>query len=195
MYKKTQLQKSQLYHFWTFHFSLSAPQNAGGFTKSGQDESSITLQWNKINSSTSFVLQFSGTQTNINAPDGDGPVIHIVSSLTAGTKYTFTLFSVFEGIKSSGVQLTAVTGKIFQRLENHCFSATKAVSFGGLGHYVWIILIRYKWEKTLEKTYRYLPVKGALCSNFRKKINVVLVHCNIRNFLLWYKIKISWWLF
>ncbi|XP_008433750.1 uncharacterized protein LOC103480549 isoform X2 [Poecilia reticulata] len=89
--------------------AVTAPQNAGGFTKSGQDESSITLQWNKINNSTSFVLQFSGTQTNINAPDGDGPVIHIVSSLTAGTKYTFILFSVFEGIKSSGVQLTAVT--------------------------------------------------------------------------------------
>ncbi|XP_016522325.1 receptor-type tyrosine-protein phosphatase H-like, partial [Poecilia formosa] len=84
-----------------------APQNAEGFTKSGQYKSSITLQWNKINNSTSFVLQFNSTETNINAPDGDGPVTHTVSSLTPGTKYTFTLFSVFESIRSSGVQLIA----------------------------------------------------------------------------------------
>ncbi|XP_014835462.1 PREDICTED: exoglucanase A-like, partial [Poecilia mexicana] len=89
--------------------AVTAPQNTGGFTNSAQDESSITLQWNKINISTSFVLQYDGIETNINAPDGDGPVIHTVSSLTAGTKYTFTLFSVFESIRSSGVQLTAVT--------------------------------------------------------------------------------------
>ncbi|XP_016533233.1 deleted in malignant brain tumors 1 protein-like [Poecilia formosa] len=89
--------------------AVTAPQNTGGFTNSAQDECSITLQWNKINISTSFVLQYDGIETNINAPDGDGPVIHTVSSLTAGTRYTFTLFSVFESIRSSGVQLTAVT--------------------------------------------------------------------------------------
>ncbi|XP_032438599.1 uncharacterized protein LOC116732488 [Xiphophorus hellerii] len=75
-----------------------------------QDESSITLQWNKGDNTTSFVLQFNGTETNIRAPDGDGPVTYTVTSLTAGTRYTFTLFSVFENVRSSGVQLTAVTG-------------------------------------------------------------------------------------
>ncbi|XP_008434187.1 macrophage mannose receptor 1-like [Poecilia reticulata] len=87
--------------------AATAPQNAEGFTKSGQYKSSITLQWNKININTSFVLQFNGTETLIRAPDGDGPVNHTVSFLTAGTKYTFTLYSVFENVRSSGVQLVA----------------------------------------------------------------------------------------
>ncbi|XP_043953344.1 tenascin-X-like [Gambusia affinis] len=89
--------------------TITAPDNAEGLRASGQDESSITLQWNKINNSTSFVLQFNGSETNIRAPDGFGPVNYTVSSLTAGTKYTFSLFSVFENIRSSGVQYEAVT--------------------------------------------------------------------------------------
>ncbi|XP_054457060.1 receptor-type tyrosine-protein phosphatase H-like [Anoplopoma fimbria] len=89
--------------------AVTAPPNAGNFTSTGQDETSVTLQWNKVNTNVSFILQFNGTETNISAPDGDGPVTHTVSSLTAGTKYTFTLFSVFESVRSSGVNITAVT--------------------------------------------------------------------------------------
>ncbi|XP_047241308.1 tenascin-like [Girardinichthys multiradiatus] len=89
--------------------AVTAPENAEGFRSSEQDETSITLQWNKVNNNTSFVLQFNGTETFISSPDGDGPVTHTVSSLTAGTRYTFTLFSVFENVRSSGVQLPAVT--------------------------------------------------------------------------------------
>ncbi|KAM4536992.1 fibronectin-like [Odontesthes bonariensis] len=89
--------------------AVTAPQNAQGFRKSSQDETSITLQWNKVNNNVSFVLQFNGTETNISAPDGDGAVTHTVSSLTAGTKYTFTLFYVFENVRSSGVSTTAAT--------------------------------------------------------------------------------------
>ncbi|XP_017165783.1 receptor-type tyrosine-protein phosphatase eta-like [Poecilia reticulata] len=85
------------------------PPKAGGFRVSDQDEGSITLQWNKINISTSFVLQFNGTETLIRAADGDGPVNYTVSSLTVGTKYTFTLFSVLDGVRSSGVELTTAT--------------------------------------------------------------------------------------
>ncbi|XP_049425118.1 tenascin-like isoform X1 [Epinephelus fuscoguttatus] len=92
--------------------AVTAPLNAESFRSTGQDETSITLQWNKVNNNVSFILQFNGTQINISAPDGDGPVTHTVSSLTAGTKYTFTLFSVFENIRSSGLNITAVTGKI-----------------------------------------------------------------------------------
>ncbi|KAM4536993.1 receptor-type tyrosine-protein phosphatase H-like [Odontesthes bonariensis] len=92
--------------------AVTAPQNAQGFRKSSQNETSITLQWNQVNNNVSFVLQFNGAETNISAADGDGAVTHTVSSLTAGTKYTFTLFSVFENVRSSGLQLTAVTAPI-----------------------------------------------------------------------------------
>ena len=93
--------------------SVSAPSNTDSFRSAGQDETSITLQWNKVNNNVSFILQFNGTEINISAPVGGGPVTHTVSSLTAGTKYTFTLFSVFENVRSSGVNITAVTGKMF----------------------------------------------------------------------------------
>ena len=65
-----------------------------------------------MNNNVSFILQLNGTEITITAPAGDGPVTHTVSSLTAGTQYTFTLFSVFENVRSSGVNITAVTGKI-----------------------------------------------------------------------------------
>ncbi|XP_059210399.1 receptor-type tyrosine-protein phosphatase H-like [Centropristis striata] len=90
--------------------AVTAPLNAGSFRSTGQDETSITLQWSKVNN-VSYILQLNGAETNISAPDGDGPVTHTVSSLTVGTEYTFTLFSVFETVRSSGVNITAVTGK------------------------------------------------------------------------------------
>ncbi|XP_047439963.1 receptor-type tyrosine-protein phosphatase H-like [Mugil cephalus] len=93
--------------------AVTAPQNAGSFRSLGQNETSITLQWNKVNNNVSFILQFNGTETNIIAPTGDGPVTHTVSSLTAGTTYTFTLFSVFENIRSSGVSVTVATGPFY----------------------------------------------------------------------------------
>ncbi|MEQ2307211.1 hypothetical protein AMECASPLE_016070, partial [Ameca splendens] len=89
--------------------AVTAPLNAEGLTKLREDETSITLQWNKVNNDTSFVLQFNGRETFISSPDGDGPVTYTVSSLTAGTRYTFTLFSVFENVRSSGVSITTVT--------------------------------------------------------------------------------------
>ncbi|XP_041840940.1 uncharacterized protein LOC121639643 isoform X7 [Melanotaenia boesemani] len=88
----------------------TAPPNAANFRSLGQNETSITLQWSKVNNNVSFVLQFNGIETNITAPDGDGPVNYTVSSLTARTWYTFTLFSVIENIRSSGVSITAATG-------------------------------------------------------------------------------------
>ncbi|XP_026008289.1 receptor-type tyrosine-protein phosphatase H-like [Astatotilapia calliptera] len=89
--------------------AVTAPSNAQNLISSGQNETSITLQWNKVNNNVSFVLQFNGTETSISAPAGNGPENHTVSSLTAGTQYTFTLYSVFENVRSSGVSITAVT--------------------------------------------------------------------------------------
>uniref|UniRef100_A0A3Q2DX71 Peptidase S1 domain-containing protein n=1 Tax=Cyprinodon variegatus TaxID=28743 RepID=A0A3Q2DX71_CYPVA len=91
--------------------AVTAPENADGIRASNQNETSITLQWNKINNNVSFVLQFNGTETNITATDGNGPITHTVSFLTARTYYTFTLFSVFKNVRSSGVSFMAATGK------------------------------------------------------------------------------------
>ncbi|MEQ2281219.1 hypothetical protein AMECASPLE_028091, partial [Ameca splendens] len=83
--------------------------NAEGFRASEQNGTSITLEWKKIGNITSFILQFNGIEINISAQHGDGQLNHTVSSLTAGTKYTFTLFSVFDSVRSSGVSIIAAT--------------------------------------------------------------------------------------
>ncbi|MEQ2234450.1 hypothetical protein ILYODFUR_031945, partial [Ilyodon furcidens] len=84
------------------------PPNAEGFKAVAQSATSITLQWNKVYN-TSFVVQFNGTETFISASAGDGPVNHTVSSLTAGANYLFTLYSVLNNIRSSGISITAAT--------------------------------------------------------------------------------------
>ncbi|XP_068164929.1 macrophage mannose receptor 1-like [Antennarius striatus] len=92
--------------------AVTAPLNTDGFRSIGRDETSITLLWNTVNDNVDFILQFNGSEINITAPDGDGPVTHTVSNLTAGTQYTFTLFSVFENVRSSGIKITAVTAPL-----------------------------------------------------------------------------------
>ncbi|XP_029944170.1 uncharacterized protein LOC115386097 isoform X4 [Salarias fasciatus] len=89
--------------------AVTAPPSITSLGVSRKNESSVTLQWSKVNNNISFILQFNGTETNITAPDGDGPVTHTVSSLTPSTIYTFTVYSVFENVRSSGVSITAVT--------------------------------------------------------------------------------------
>ncbi|XP_045921313.1 uncharacterized protein LOC123980805 [Micropterus dolomieu] len=109
--------------------AVTAPSKTENFRSIGRDETSITLQWNKVNNNISFILLFNGTEISITAPDGDGPVTHTVSSLTAGTTYTFTLFSVFENARSSGVSITAVTGTRQFYFEATPLNWTEAQSF------------------------------------------------------------------
>ena len=89
------------------------PLNAGQFQSVGQTETSVTLQWNKVNGSLTYTLVSSSGEINITASEGDQQVNHTISGLSSGTKYDFSLFTVFENIRSSGVNLTAVTGKRF----------------------------------------------------------------------------------
>ncbi|XP_038587246.1 uncharacterized protein LOC119912223 [Micropterus salmoides] len=109
--------------------AVTAPSKTENFRSIGRDESSITLQWNKVNNNISFILLFNGAEIDITAPDGDGPVTYTVSSLTAGTTYTFTLFSVFENVRSSGVSITAVTGTRQFYFEARPLNWTEAQSF------------------------------------------------------------------
>ncbi|XP_013877936.1 tenascin-R [Austrofundulus limnaeus] len=108
--------------------AVTAPLNPEGFKASDQNESSITLQWNEVNNNVSFVLQFNNSDTNISSPDGAEAVTHTVSRLTAGTKYTFSLFSVFEDVRSSGVSLTAVTGPYYVLVMNQQFKSLTKLS-------------------------------------------------------------------
>uniref|UniRef100_A0A8B9KHZ2 Fibronectin type-III domain-containing protein n=1 Tax=Astyanax mexicanus TaxID=7994 RepID=A0A8B9KHZ2_ASTMX len=77
-------------------------------------ETGLTLQWDKGNNSDSYSyrLNYDGINDTINGSAlGDNVVTHNISSLSPGTKYSFTLYTVFEGVGSSGFNFTNVTSK------------------------------------------------------------------------------------
>ena len=91
---------------------LPAPRNAEDFKSVGQNETSVTLQWKKVENILTYVLVSSdGLETNVTAEIANEPVTHVTSGLTNGTKYNFTLFTVSENVRSSGVSISAFTGK------------------------------------------------------------------------------------
>lgn len=86
------------------------PLNPTEFKTVTQNETSVTLQWKKVDDIINYVLVFSGEEINVSASAQD-EVIEVISNLTNMTKYDFSLFAVFENIRSSGVNHTAFTGK------------------------------------------------------------------------------------
>ncbi|XP_037610798.1 receptor-type tyrosine-protein phosphatase H-like isoform X6 [Sebastes umbrosus] len=87
--------------------AVTAPLNAVDFKSLDQNETSITLQWQRVGTISNYVLVFNGSE--INVPASAEQVNHTISELTSGTKYNVTLFTVFETVRSSGVNLSAVT--------------------------------------------------------------------------------------
>ncbi|XP_038592525.1 receptor-type tyrosine-protein phosphatase H-like isoform X3 [Micropterus salmoides] len=89
--------------------AVTAPRNSEEFKSVGQNETSITLQWKKVNGTFSYIILFNGNEINVTASEGQEHVTHTIIELTSGTKYDFSLFTVFENVRSSGVNITAVT--------------------------------------------------------------------------------------
>ncbi|KAG7239064.1 hypothetical protein INR49_030224, partial [Caranx melampygus] len=87
----------------------TAPSDAQGFKAVTQDETSITLEWTKVDNISNYILKFNDQEETVNASEGQNPVSHTVSGLTSATTYTFTLLTVFNNISSTGVNLTAST--------------------------------------------------------------------------------------
>ncbi|XP_076743547.1 receptor-type tyrosine-protein phosphatase H isoform X2 [Maylandia zebra] len=88
--------------------AVTAPNNVARVDVTTQNESSITLTWNKVNNIPTYILQYGNITEDINKTE-EGPIVHVVTSLTAGTNYTFTLFTTSEGLNSSGYRFSAVT--------------------------------------------------------------------------------------
>ncbi|XP_070846578.1 receptor-type tyrosine-protein phosphatase H-like isoform X2 [Chaetodon trifascialis] len=89
--------------------AVTAPPNAKEFRPIGQNETSITLQWGKVNGSLDYTLVYGDKKINVSASAEHEQVTHTISGLTSGTTYVFILFTVFENVSSSGVNLTAAT--------------------------------------------------------------------------------------
>lgn len=92
---------------------IVAPRNTETITTVGQNETSITLDWKKVDDILKYILVFSRGNINVTASAGDETVTCTISGLTSGTKYDFSLFALFENVRSSGVNYTEVTGNVF----------------------------------------------------------------------------------
>lgn len=58
-----------------------------------------------------YILRFNNNEETVTATEGQSLVRHTIAGLTNTSTYTFTLLTVFEGITSTGANLTASTGK------------------------------------------------------------------------------------
>ncbi|KAL2078499.1 hypothetical protein ACEWY4_026184 [Coilia grayii] len=92
--------------------SLLVPPDVTQVNVKTRSETHLQLEWDKINNNDeyTYTLRYSnGTETSITGSDGGTTVTHTVPSLSPGTKYSFTLFTVFEGVSSSGYNFSEVT--------------------------------------------------------------------------------------
>lgn len=79
-----------------------------------RSENAMTFEWSKVNNSNAYIYilkQSNGSEAYIPMYWEGSIATYTVSSLRPGTKYTFTLFTVFGGERSSGYNFSAVTSK------------------------------------------------------------------------------------
>ncbi|KAM4524280.1 receptor-type tyrosine-protein phosphatase H-like [Odontesthes bonariensis] len=86
--------------------AVTAPRNVEDLKQVGQNETSITLQWKQVNNS-DYTLRLSGSEENFTLSAEVGR--HTIFLLLSGHEYSFSLFTVFANVSSSGVTISAVT--------------------------------------------------------------------------------------
>ncbi|XP_076154884.1 receptor-type tyrosine-protein phosphatase H-like [Alosa pseudoharengus] len=90
----------------------SAPSNVNHVEVLNQTETELWLRWDKVNNNKNYILRNNneGEESSIiTGSDAETTVKYTVSSLSNGTKYSFTLFTVFEGVRSTGYNFSAET--------------------------------------------------------------------------------------
>lgn len=72
----------------------------------------LELSWKHVKGKNiSYILRYSSKdETTIAALEKGSVMTHMVSSLSPGTRYSFTLYTVFEGVRSRGLTFSSVTG-------------------------------------------------------------------------------------
>lgn len=92
--------------------SVSVPVNVLRVNVTHRYENQLVLSWEKVNSSSAgYILRQNNiNETSVTELDEGSVVTYTVSSLSPGTKYTFTLYTVFEGVRSRGLNFSSATG-------------------------------------------------------------------------------------
>ncbi|KAK1795404.1 hypothetical protein P4O66_010569, partial [Electrophorus voltai] len=104
--------------------AVTMPVNVPRVNVSQRFENELVLAWAKVNSSNvGYVLRHrDGTEILIMGSQPGSVVTHNVSSLSPGTKYSFTLYTVFEGTRSRGLNFSSYTG--LMKLIDYIFKQT-----------------------------------------------------------------------
>lgn len=113
--KEKKVKEIILNALYTFCFVfVSVPVNVARVNISQRFADRLELSWDKVKSNNiSYVLSDSSkAETTVAALGKGSAMTHTVSSLSPSTRYNFTLYTVFEGIRSRGLTFTSVTGSL-----------------------------------------------------------------------------------
>ncbi|KAK3571665.1 hypothetical protein QTP86_015979 [Hemibagrus guttatus] len=96
-----------------FNFTaVTSPSNVASVSVKARSETAVTFEWSKVNNSNAYIYilkQSNRSEAYIPMYWGGSTATYTVSSLSPGTKYSFTLYTVFDGEKSSGYNFSTAT--------------------------------------------------------------------------------------
>lgn len=83
---------------------FAAPHNVTNISVKNFGQTSLILEWNKVNNNTlyNYRLSYNSKNASISGSDEGSVVKYTATDLTAGTEYTFTLYTVFKEVESRG---------------------------------------------------------------------------------------------
>lgn len=98
-------------NLWIFVF-VSVPVNVERVNVTQRFPDRLELSWKHVKSNNiTYILRHSSkAETTIAALERGSVMTHMVSSLSPGTRYSFTLYTVFDGVRSRGLTFSSVTG-------------------------------------------------------------------------------------
>ncbi|XP_048036300.1 receptor-type tyrosine-protein phosphatase H-like [Megalobrama amblycephala] len=91
-------------------FAITVPSNVESVTVINRREFEMTLEWIKVNNRNDYdyELKYNDTIESVPTPSGSS-VVYRVTPLSSGSEFLFTLYTVFEGVKSSGYNFSNIT--------------------------------------------------------------------------------------
>ncbi|XP_027017881.2 fibronectin-like isoform X2 [Tachysurus fulvidraco] len=96
-----------------FNFTaVTSPSNVASVSVKARSETAITFEWSKVNNNNKYIYmirQSNRSEAYVPMYWGGSTATYTVSFLSPGTKYNFTLYTVFGGEKSSGYNFSAAT--------------------------------------------------------------------------------------
>ncbi|GAA6091833.1 receptor-type tyrosine-protein phosphatase H isoform X1, partial [Tachysurus ichikawai] len=87
------------------------PNNVNKISVKKRSETELILEWDKVNNNSNYTytLWYNNQNVSINGSEEGSAVTYTVPDLIAGTEYTFILYTVYEGVQSTGYTFKDVT--------------------------------------------------------------------------------------